>query len=231
MPYRRKQKKKRFTRRKRPYRRKRSLPVGGFANSKLVKLRYVQTISLNATGVIPAINEFRANSVYDPDKTGVGHQPSNHDRLAAIYDRYTVLGAKCTVHWVPTSSTPISPPPVLLLHTSENGGDLALAHASGGINNVLEQPRLSNSHSYIGDPSSKPVMLTKYFSAKKFFGISKFVGDSPYSADTTANPTEGAFFEVGVISPDDSVDPGAVSVRVEIDYIVVYTEPKRADAS
>lgn len=221
-------KKKRTVRRSRP---RKSLPVGGFGNKKLVKLRYVQTITLDAGIGSYAVNEFRANSLFDPDKSGIGHQPSNFDKLASIYDRYTVLGSKCTAYWVPTSSTIITPPPLLVLHLSEDGSNVATAHASGGINNVLEQPRLARSTRYIGVYNGQATKLVKFFSAKKFFGIKGFIGDNPYSADIAASPTEGAFFEVGAISPDDTVNPGAITVRVEIDYIALFTEPKIADAS
>lgn len=236
MPYRRKYAKgsKRGDR-KRRYRKKntfsRRLPVGGFPSRKIAKLRYVDTISLDAGIGTYAVNEFRANSLYDPDKTGTGHQPSNFDKMATIYDRYTVLGAKCTVYWVPTSSTIVTPPPLLALHVSENGGEIATAHGSGGINNVLEQPRLARSTQYVGVYNGTPTVLTKYFSAKKFFGVKDIVGVGVYSADVTTNPTEGAFFEVGCISPDDTVNPGAITVRVEIEYIAMFTEQKITDAS
>lgn len=233
MPYARKYKRK--TRRprgkNRKVRRKTYLPVGGFANSKLVKLRYVDTVTLDAGAGSYAVNEFRANSLFDPDKSGVGHQPSNFDRLALLYDRYTVLGAKCTVHWVPLSSAILSPPPVLVLHLSEDGSDIATAHASGGINNILEQPRLRASTKYIGVYNGNETVLTKKFSAKKFFGVKNLIGQSPYTADITASPTEGAFFEVGCVSPDNAANPASVTLRVEIEYIAMMTEPKLADAS
>lgn len=235
MPYKRKYAGKKRKRSKRVYRpRKKArpyLPVGGFSNKMLVKLRYVQLVTLDAGAGTYAVNEFRANSLFDPDKSGVGHQPSNFDKLATIYDRYTVLGSKCTIYWVPTSSTIITPPPLLALHVSEDGSDIATAHAAGGISNVLEQPRLSRSTQYVGIYNGTGTVLTRYFSAKKFFGVKDIVGESPYSSDITGNPTEGAFFEVAAISPDDSVNPGSISVRVEIEYIAMMTEPKITDAS
>lgn len=48
------------------------LPVGGFPSKLMVKLRYCQTFTLNAGIGSYAVQEFRANSLYDPDFTGGG---------------------------------------------------------------------------------------------------------------------------------------------------------------
>jgi len=223
--------------RKRPYkkrrvirRRKRVLPVGGFPSSKIVKLRYVETISFDAGTGSYALNNFRANSIFDPNSTGVGHQPSNFDRWALLYDRYTVLGSRCKVDLVPQSTN--TEPGIIVLHLSEAGDDITLAHGSGGINNILEQPRMSATRrNYYANngPGIKP--LYKSFSAKKFFSVKNIVGLTPYSADIATNPVEGAFYEVAVVSADDVNNPGAIKLRITIDYIAMLTEPKLSDAS
>ncbi len=208
------------------------LPVGGFGTRYLAKLRYVQNVTLDAGAGTFSVNAFRANGMFDPDSTGVGHQPSNFDKLASIYDTYTVIGSQIKAYWVPTSSTVLAIPPVLVIHLSEDGTEIATAHGSGGVSNVLEQPRISRTIKYVGQATTSDTPpLVKNFSAKKFFGISNFVGKHPYSADITADPTEGAFFEVACISPDDAVNPSEAVIRIEIEYVAVWTEPKIADAS
>lgn len=218
---------------RRPRRRavRRPLPLGGFAPSMLVRLKYVETFSLDPSGTISLSQVFRANSLFDPNFTGAGHQPSNFDRLSAIYDRYTVLGAKIQVYPVALGVTAASTPPVVALHLSEAGDDLNSAYTAGGLSNVLEQPRLSRSVSYIGNPAliQKPLMNT--FSAKKFFSTPNVVGTTPYSADVGGNPAEGAFFEFIAMSPNDSSDPASYTFRAEIEYIALMTEPKLTDAS
>ena len=218
--------------RRAPYKKKirRPLPIGGFGRSQLVRLRYCENLTFNALAGGISYNTFRANGPYDPNSTGVGHQPSNWDRWTANFDRYTVVGSRCTAQPFHTLSTGVNPG-LILLHLSESGTDLIGAHGAGGVENIIEQPRLSRSARNFGSNlGAGPVKLTRNFSAKKFLKGFK-VGLSPYTSDIGSFPTEGAFFEVAVCSPDDSSDPGGIQIRVVIDYIILFSEPKQADAS
>lgn len=90
-----------ITLRKKAYRRYRvsrwKVPLGNFPNTKTVKLRYVENISLDGGSGSSAINVFRANSIYDPNYTGTGHQPMYRDNYAAIYEDYRVNYATITM--------------------------------------------------------------------------------------------------------------------------------------
>ena len=57
-----------------------------------------------ASGLIGA-QVFKANSLYDPDHTGVGHQPMYLDQISAIYQRYRVTDFEIKVTFVNTSTT------------------------------------------------------------------------------------------------------------------------------
>ena len=78
-------------------RRRRRLPPLGFPKSKKVRLRYVQTFSLDAPGSGIATRYFRANGMFDPDASVGGHQPLYFDQYMAGYDHYTVIGSKIKV--------------------------------------------------------------------------------------------------------------------------------------
>lgn len=56
-------------------------------------LRYAQEFSVNPSVAGAAVTQqFRVNSLFDPDFTGVGHQPMGFDQLMALYNRYLVYG-------------------------------------------------------------------------------------------------------------------------------------------
>lgn len=62
------------------------------------KLRFsaLPIVTAGASG-LPGYYTFRANSIYDPDYSQVGHQPYGHDTLATIYNHYVVDRARITV--------------------------------------------------------------------------------------------------------------------------------------
>lgn len=69
----------------------------GFPPTLAAKLKYVETLAFSsALGAVQS-NVFRANSLFDPNETGVGHQPMYFDQFAAIYNRYVVRKARMKV--------------------------------------------------------------------------------------------------------------------------------------
>lgn len=77
--------------------------ITGFPSVVRTKLRYVENIALSS--VLGAVSSFamRANSLYDPNQTGTGHQPMDFDNYASIYGRYVVRGCKIKVTFAPVS--------------------------------------------------------------------------------------------------------------------------------
>lgn len=65
-------------------------PLGNFPSTKTVSLRYVENLTFDPGASTSAVNVFRVNSIYDPNYTGVGHQPMYRDNYAAIYETYRV---------------------------------------------------------------------------------------------------------------------------------------------
>ena len=77
--------------------------VNPFPESKLATHMYADTITIPAASIAGGgqLYTFRANSMYDPDYTGAGHQPLYRDEMAAQYVNYTVLKAKFSVTIAP----------------------------------------------------------------------------------------------------------------------------------
>lgn len=239
MPYRKnfkkKNKKRTYPRR---YRKKyipRRLTLSGFPTSKMVKLRYVADgISLNAGAAITSSHVFRANSVYDPDYSTTGHQPMGFDQWALIYNKYTVVGSKITVKFTPTTTNNITPGYLgVCLGTSPT----ALSSYTS-IDNILESKLVGTNVKTVGqlyfsntnsDTYNFPT-VKKHFSAKKFFGVKNIGDGSSYSAITSTNPAQDAYYTVWHAATAGN-DPGQIYVQVMIDYITLFKEPKNLDGS
>jgi hypothetical protein len=73
-------------------------------NNFVTKLRYHDSVPINAANGTVAGHVFRANSPYDPDYTASGHQPRYFDQIMPLYDHYQVLGSKITVKFINNSN-------------------------------------------------------------------------------------------------------------------------------
>lgn len=204
-------------RRRRP---RRSLPLAGYPKRKMVRLRYVDEITMDAGAAGIQKHTFSANGMYDTDITGVGHQPHGFDQMMLAYDHYTVLGAKCTVTFIPAVTTPVVPGYFGVFVDD----DSTLNY--GGAKDLLESAQGKGKIVLAGNTNDgNHKRVTRYFSAKKFFGKKYMVGAEGYRGSTSANPTEGAFFQIWHAAIGGT-DPGAVTMLVEIEFIAMLTEPK-----
>lgn len=58
-----------------------------FPQRYICKMKYAQDMITPASGLY----SFNLNSVFDPDQTGIGHQPYGMDQLTPLYHRYRVI--------------------------------------------------------------------------------------------------------------------------------------------
>lgn len=201
-------------------RRNRLPTLGGYPTSKKVRLRYATTVSLNPSAGQVVKHQFSANSMFDPDVSGTGHQPRYYDQWMSSYNHYNVVSSKITV-------TPCGPSASFTGNTVQFGltlspdglfpwttwTDLAESRFAGAGNR-----RAKNYE------QSKPV--TKYFSAKKYFGASAIVGALQYQGAISSAPSEIANFQLWATNAEGSDDPPETTFMVIIDYIAVLTEPR-----
>lgn len=75
-------------------------PGAGFPYFVVRDHAYADRITLGDGAVYPDLYTLRANSTYDPDETGTGHQPKGRDTMAAIYNSYAVLRCHYRVRFI-----------------------------------------------------------------------------------------------------------------------------------
>lgn len=185
-------------------------------NNKVVKLRYSDTVSLDP-GILKAPQglAFRANSIFDPDYSGAGHQPMGHDQLGAFYNHYTVLGAKFTFRM----SSYNSAGPIICGVILDDD-----ATAPSNINALIEQGR--GYTTLIDQKGGKGISkLVARYSAKRFHGVTDVKDNIQLKATFGNNPAEGAYWVIWAACLDGT-DPSALQGQVTIDYIVQLSEPK-----
>lgn len=85
-------------------------------SSRLVTtLKYNEVVTLSipvGPGFVDYL--FNLNSIFDPNRTGAGHQPKGRDQLATLYNRYRVYSTKAAVKLV-VSGADVAPTKLVIV--------------------------------------------------------------------------------------------------------------------
>jgi hypothetical protein len=149
------------------------------------------------------------NSVYDPDRTGVGHQAMTYDQWSTLYNRYRVDSCNVKVVWGQAPSSGIA---VSLLGNNYGAGitdPFQVNESPHKISGVM-----------VGGGSAKT--LSKTFNLADIPGVTREVynADDRYQAVIGNSPTEVIVAHIGTY--DMSGSAGAFSAYVEVTYYVTW---------
>lgn len=208
-------KKRTFKRRKKAY-----LPIG-VPQKHIVKLRYGTVVNIDSAGAVTD-HYFRANSLYDPDYTGVGSQPRFFDQWATLYGNYCVIGSKMTIEAYYDSTTRAA--------TKVYYGLAKETSVPSSFADMLEQKGVRSF--FLTENGNKVVQKRSCeFSAKKWFRVKNVLDETNLSCGMSSNPASPAYFYIGVVSADGIDDPPNVVFNVVIDYIAVLRSPVNVSQS
>lgn len=192
------------------------------------KLRYAETFTIDPGTVgVAGVHVFSANGLYDPNITGVGHQPRGFDQLMTMYDHYTVVGSKITATFSTAGIAGAGGP--LLVGVAVKDSDSVYTDKNdymegrNVVSRVLDRSAVDN--------ESHSLVLKKAYSTRKFLGISKPLSNSLIRGTSGANPSEQAYFHLFSAIVTGTADAPVIEVSVVIDYLVVFTEPKQPSQS
>lgn len=188
------------------------------ANRQHVTLRYSEIIPVTgAAAGVGVVNSFRANSIYDPNFTGVGHQPMGHDEWSSFYNHYQVKASRIKCQ---------------LANQEQTGGEpvvfwIELAAASAATLNpttAIERGRAA--WKCVGQQTDTiAAPLNNEYDAMKFFGKA-IANQTTQVANFGSNPSEDVFFHVGYGPMSTLATPRLWQLLVVIEYDCVFTEPK-----
>jgi len=191
-------------------------------------------------------HSFSLNSIFDPDVSGLGHQPAYHDKWAALYGVYRVVRTSWSITFSPMRA-----------HNSiqvVSGGT-----ATGETHAVSD----SNHHDILHNPGIVAYEVSDDLIPKQIQSVDKNVIreasggkrnvrykmtsgapyaryhlrgsmtpkqylDAPTNANTAtvqgANPAQNGYLHVGALSKDGNV-MSAYRFDIRLTYVVEYTDP------
>lgn len=181
----------------------------------MTKMKYVSSFAIDPALGVVGVRVFSTNGLYDPDITGVGHQPRGFDQLMALYDHYTVCGSKISVQFSPRNNSTI--PQTVGVALRDN------ATAEVDILDYLEQGYVKSTS--LSPNSGYRSIINYKCNPRRWLGYKDTRDADNLKGTASANPTEQAYWHV-FTEPIEGVDAQAVYCRATIEYILLLTEPK-----
>jgi hypothetical protein len=200
----------------------------GFSNSQRVKMRFCEQFTIDPSTGVAQGYIFRANSCFDPNETGTGHQPLGFDQWMAFYDHYTVLenSIKVTCH-APGEGVVGTNAGFLAIVLKDNSSSL-----TGNLLNVLaEQGRSKTTPFTVAGGNKGVVTLSHRVNIRKFFGRTDIMDNSDLKGNISLNPVEQLYWHILVASADNGANLAKCFLFIEMELDVQFTEPKYLSTS
>ncbi|AYP28762.1 MAG: putative capsid protein [Cressdnaviricota sp.] len=194
-----------------------AIPGQIIAQSVMANLTYSEsTYFTSATGV-PNVFVWNLNSVYDPNRTGTGHQPKGFDQYAALYSKYRVTKVKYTVYLSNQTSydSAVCVAPTNFLLSSSMPPDVMNEFPGAQFEYC---PRVT-----VGLPKE----LKGSVDLAKLTGrdSKSYLADDIYASDVATSPSELMMLNIAI---QDVTGAQSVTVyyNIKLQYQVLFFDPK-----
>lgn len=183
-----------------------------FPPKMITKMRYADTTRLDPVVGVPASYIFSANNIWDPNVSGVGHQPYGRDEFAMLYTYYRVLKSRIIATFIPSVSGAAG--------ASVCGVSLQPDTTTVSSFDTIRETKSAHYKVCAGD--SNRVTVTNGFNSKKMFASNM----GSLNALMSSAPGEQAYFHVFVTNALFSGDLAPVDIVITIEYTVLMWELK-----
>lgn len=173
-------------------------------------MKYADTFSVNTTTLSPVgVYRFNLNSIYDPNRTGTGHQPYGHDTFQQLYNRYRVVKCTYAIHTISANNYTIQ------LAALPSNEEVTVPNASA----ARENPRCR----YIIQGNGSPIKTLRgsvYLPSLMGRTKTQYMSDDRYQAQFGASPSELGLLNIygGLIGDAAAVDE--IICNIELTYTV-----------
>lgn len=158
---------------------------------------------------------FRINSLFDPDFSGVGHQPRGFDQLAGLYYNYIVHGCKITVY---AQNLSAGQQGVMALTQK------TVSSTPTNIREVLESGDTIKKATFTTD---RPLVMSRYISLPRLFGVSKdkYRSEGGFGAGVGASPEGQAYCYVSWQNLNETTSTG-FNIRAQLKFLCEFFDPR-----
>lgn len=185
----------------------------------ITKMKYCDNLTMPTA--LAGLNAYRfnLNSIFDPNRTGIGHQPYGHDTLQTMYNRYRVISCSYTISAI-ASNFSLN---VAALPANEEVTPTAMYE-------VKESPRAKW---VTQNPGGTLKVLKGNVYLPSLVGRTKaqYMADDRYQAIYGASPNELAILNIFTQSLNDGTTDTVPAISVTLEYVVESFDVKQLGVS
>lgn len=184
--------------------------VGPFPPLVVRTVRYVEQFAMIETSAGVGFKyNYSPSSLYDPNNSGVGHQPMYFDQLCAStgpYTRYRALSTRMRITYVTTSSEPTTVGAFITLDSS----------SVTSLSMALEKPMVKWSNLAQSSGSNNKWICEWNLDHAKCMNVlkSQLLNDDYFAGDYSSSPTRNFFVQLFLYG-NSSVASGYVTVELD----------------
>lgn len=181
----------------------------------ITKLKYSDVFTLQLTNSYQYV--FNLNSLFDPNRSGIGHQPYGYDQLTPLYNRYRAIKCNYVINCYSTTS-PI------------RYGCIA-SNEVPPINSVSELAENPRAQTRVQIPGGNTQKITGSIYLPSLFGRSKaeYMADDRYQAINTASPAELALLTI--IGADMGDFGTTITGTITLEWVAEFFDVSPLDQS
>lgn len=191
------------------------------------KLIYCEKeISVNPGLGVAATYQFALSSLFDPNVTGVGHQPSGFDQYMAMYSDFLVTD--CVYKVVFDYAAQTSGASALIVGCTVNDDSATTTDCRRYIENGNTQYKVVSAR---GDGTCT-ASISGSVDMAKAHGVpfTQYIADNIFRGTASASPSEMIYLDVWA-QDIDTGDAGTCKLFVELQFSCIFYGPKLNDLS
>lgn len=196
-----------------------------FPSRLITKMKYAEQLSvIGGIGSGFAQYRFNLNSIYDPNRTGIGHQPYGRDEANAIYNRYRVISCSYVISCYNAGSSGDAYSIVAALPANQE------VTITGGLAQVQETSRCK----FITQAPNAPLRVLKgkvYLPSLMGRTKSQYMADDDYQAQFDTSPNELGILNIYAGAITGAAETNTMKLSVVLEYTVELFDPKQLPGS
>ncbi len=173
-----------------------------FAPIMNVEMVYSEVAQLKSgVGGVFTSQIYRANDMFDPYFTGVGHQPYGRDTLATLYNKYKVLGVKVELTFTDPKEDGIA----CALMTSSPNEPISLAGLT--VSQAQEKPNVTIK--FLNNTGNQITKINHSYPMHRLAQITPLqfkANIDTYAGLSSASPDQTPYIRVGVADVNDNIN-------------------------